>query len=74
MAKAQRLTSHGVQRTCPGADAVRQADIVLTMLDDGAVVEQVLFEGGVAAAMARAYGRGHVVHPPHRGARPRRAD
>ena len=53
LAKAQRLAPHGVLVHALAPDAVRQADIVLTMLDDGAVVEQVLFNGGVAAAMAR---------------------
>ncbi len=53
LAKAQRLTSHGVHVHALAPDAVRQANIVLTMLDDGAAVEQVLFDGEVAAAMAR---------------------
>jgi len=53
LAKAQRLTSHGVHVHALAPDAVHQANIVLTMLDDGAAVEQVLFDGEVAAAMAR---------------------
>lgn len=49
--KAQRLASQGATvHTRPG-DAVRDADLVITMLDNGAVVGQVLFELGAALGM-----------------------
>lgn len=49
--KAQRLESCGATiHTRPG-DAVRDADLVITMLDNGAIVGRVLFEMGTAEAM-----------------------
>lgn len=49
--KAQRLESAGAKvHTRPG-DAVRDADLVITMLDNGAIVGRVLFELGAAEAM-----------------------
>lgn len=49
--KAQRLESAGAMvHTRPG-DAVRDADLVITMLDNGAIVGRVLFELGAAEAM-----------------------
>lgn len=49
--KAQRLQAAGaVVHEQPG-DAVRNADLVITMLDNGAVVGHVLFDLGAAAAM-----------------------
>lgn len=49
--KAQRLAPFGAHIHAHAADAVRHADIVITMLDNGAVVEGVVFGQGVAAAM-----------------------
>lgn len=49
--KAERLLPFGATVHATAADAVRDADAVITMLDNGAVVEQVLFEHGVAQAM-----------------------
>jgi 3-hydroxyisobutyrate dehydrogenase-like beta-hydroxyacid dehydrogenase len=49
--KAQRLASFGAEVHAQPIDAVRDADLVLTMLDDGAVVDHVLFDLGVADAM-----------------------
>jgi 2-hydroxy-3-oxopropionate reductase len=49
--KAQRLATAGaIVHEQPG-DAVRDADMVITMLDNGAVVGQVLFDMGAADAM-----------------------
>ena len=50
-AKALRLNEHGATVHSSAADAVRQAEVVITMLEDGSVVEDVLFMQGVAAAM-----------------------
>ncbi|MFZ2308447.1 MAG: NAD(P)-dependent oxidoreductase [Rhodoferax sp.] len=49
--KAQRLAPLGAMVHAQPADAVRDADLVITMLDNGAVVGHVLFDLGVAAAM-----------------------
>jgi len=49
--KAQRLAKAGAIVHEQPADAVRQADLVITMLDNGAVVGHVLFDLGTAAAM-----------------------
>lgn len=49
--KAQRLTHFGATTHLTPADAVRAADVVVTMLDHGAVVGQVLFDQGAAQAM-----------------------
>jgi 2-hydroxy-3-oxopropionate reductase len=50
-AKARRLASVGAIVHEDPASAVRDADIVITMLDHGAVVHTVLFELGAATAM-----------------------
>lgn len=49
--KAQRLVSFGAVVHGKPADAVRDVDVVITMLDNGAVVDDVLFDCGVADAM-----------------------
>jgi 2-hydroxy-3-oxopropionate reductase len=49
--KAQRLAVFGAVVHSNPDDAVRNADIVITMLDDGAIVGHVLFDMGVADAM-----------------------
>jgi len=49
--KARRLESVGATVHATPAAAVQGADLVITMLDHGAVVAQVLFEQGVANAM-----------------------
>jgi 2-hydroxy-3-oxopropionate reductase len=51
LSKAQRLTASGATVHQTPAEAVRDADIVITMLDNGTVVGQVLFDLGTAAAM-----------------------
>ncbi|MDX6805632.1 NAD(P)-dependent oxidoreductase [Terrihabitans rhizophilus] len=50
-AKAEALAVHGATVAETAADAVRGADVVITMLDSGSVVTEVLFAGGVAEAM-----------------------
>lgn len=49
--KAQRLASAGAIVHVAPAHAVRDADIVITMLDNGPVAGRVLFDLGAAAAM-----------------------
>jgi len=49
--KAQRLAAAGAIVHEQPAEAVRDAELVITMLDNGAVVGQVLFDMGTAAAM-----------------------
>ncbi|OGB29452.1 MAG: 2-hydroxy-3-oxopropionate reductase [Burkholderiales bacterium RIFCSPLOWO2_12_FULL_61_40] len=49
--RAQRLVQDGALVHPTPGDAVRDADLVITMLDNGAVVSQVLFGMGAAAAM-----------------------
>jgi 2-hydroxy-3-oxopropionate reductase len=49
--RAQRLTAFGATAHDSAAQAVQDADVVITMLDNGAVVGHVLFELGAAAAM-----------------------
>lgn len=49
--KAQRLAAAGAIVHEAPTDAVRDADITITMLDNGTVVGQVLFDLGAAAAM-----------------------
>jgi len=49
--KAQRLASLGATVHAKVEDAVRDADAVITLLDNGGVVGQVLFEMGAADAM-----------------------
>jgi 3-hydroxyisobutyrate dehydrogenase-like beta-hydroxyacid dehydrogenase len=50
-AKAMPLADHGAIVHTSAADAVRMAELTITMLEDGAVVEDVLFAQGVASAM-----------------------
>jgi 3-hydroxyisobutyrate dehydrogenase-like beta-hydroxyacid dehydrogenase len=49
--KAERLAPFGAKVHAVAADAVRGADIVVSMLENGAIVDDVLFAQGVAAAM-----------------------
>jgi 3-hydroxyisobutyrate dehydrogenase len=49
--KAEPLAADGVTVTDTPAEAADGADLVLTMLADGAVVEDVMTEGGALAAM-----------------------
>lgn len=49
--KAERLLPFGATVHATPAGAVQDADCVITMLDHGAVVAQVLFDRGTAAAM-----------------------
>ena len=49
--KAEPLTQLGAQVHDQAAEAVRNADIVISMLENGPVVEQVLFELGTVNAM-----------------------
>ena len=53
VAKARPLDADGAVIASSAADAVRDADIVFTMLTDGNIVGSVLFEGGVADAMKK---------------------
>ena len=50
-AKATPLAALGATAHAQAADAVRTADIVISMLENGAVVQEVLFGLGVAQAM-----------------------
>lgn len=50
-AKAQPLGAAGAVVAASAEEAARQATLVITMLADGPVVEEVLFNRGVAAAM-----------------------
>lgn len=50
--KAERLQPFGATVHASAMEAVAQAECVITMLDSGAVVAQVLFDTGAAAAMA----------------------
>jgi 3-hydroxyisobutyrate dehydrogenase-like beta-hydroxyacid dehydrogenase len=49
--KAERLRPLGATVHATASEAVAHAECVITMLDNGTVVAQVLFEQGVAAAM-----------------------
>jgi 3-hydroxyisobutyrate dehydrogenase-like beta-hydroxyacid dehydrogenase len=49
--KAERLRPFGATVHEQAADAVADAEIVITMLENGAVVQEVLFNAGVAQAM-----------------------
>lgn len=51
-AKARALEEHGARVAEKAADAVRGADVVFTMLSDGAAVGATLFEAGVAEALS----------------------
>jgi 2-hydroxy-3-oxopropionate reductase len=50
-AKAQALAASGALACASPADAVRAADITITMLQDGAAVDSVLFQQGAAQAL-----------------------
>eukprot|EP01036_Dinobryon_divergens_P012576 gene12576-16948_t len=50
-AKAEPLAALGAQVHDTLAEAVHQADVVVTMLEDGDVVESVLFADGLAQAL-----------------------
>ena len=50
-AKAERLQPFGATVADSPADAVAQADVVITLLEHGGVVEDVLFQQGAAAAL-----------------------
>ena len=51
--KAERLVPFGASVAATPAEAVRGADVVVSMLETGPVVEDVLFAQGAAAAMRR---------------------
>ncbi|KGF70697.1 2-hydroxy-3-oxopropionate reductase, partial [Hoeflea sp. BAL378] len=51
-AKSAPLLAEGARVAASAADAVRNATHVITMLTDGAAVENVLFAQGVAEALA----------------------
>nr|WP_087149178.1 NAD(P)-dependent oxidoreductase [Pararhizobium antarcticum] len=53
MSKAQALVSDGAVVADTAASAVKDCDLVFTMLSDGKAVEAVLFDGGVARALAK---------------------
>ncbi|WP_439517281.1 NAD(P)-dependent oxidoreductase [Hydrogenophaga sp.] len=50
-AKAERLLPFGASVTDRPADAVAQADVVITLLENGEVVEDVLFEQGATEGL-----------------------
>ena len=52
-AKAEPLALHGVTVSNTPAEAVQDADIVISLLENGPVVGQVLFDQGAARAMRR---------------------
>ncbi len=52
-AKAERLAAYGARIAATAAEAAAGADVVITMLENGAVVEDVLFGQGVAGALRR---------------------
>jgi len=52
-AKAEPLAVEGARIAERADDAVRHADVVITMLENGAVVESVLFDVGAAAALQK---------------------
>jgi 2-hydroxy-3-oxopropionate reductase len=49
--KAQALAADGARVAASVTEAVREADVVITMLDNGAVVTDVLFAQGAAGAL-----------------------
>jgi len=59
--KADRLAPFGAQVFDHAADAVRGADVVITMLENGDIVEQVLFGAAGAPGAAAALKSGAVV-------------
>ena len=52
-AKAAALTEDGARQAQSPAEAVAGADIVFTMLTNGAAVAEILFDNGVAEAMSK---------------------
>jgi 2-hydroxy-3-oxopropionate reductase len=50
--KAAALAAEGAAVAASAADCAAASDVLITMLENGAVVGEVLFAGGVAAAMA----------------------
>ncbi|RFB76708.1 NAD(P)-dependent oxidoreductase [Methylovirgula sp. 4M-Z18] len=50
-AKAEELSSDGARVVDAAPDAVRDADFVISMLENGGIVEKVLFDSGVADAV-----------------------
>jgi 3-hydroxyisobutyrate dehydrogenase-like beta-hydroxyacid dehydrogenase len=52
-AKAEPLTAFGITVHASAAEAVQGADMVVSLLENGPVVEQVLFHQGAARAMQR---------------------
>ena len=52
-AKAEALRAHGAQVADAAAAAVKDADVVITMLENGVAVGDVLFNQGVAAALKK---------------------
>jgi 2-hydroxy-3-oxopropionate reductase len=53
LAKAQPLAAHGATVHTDASKAVQGADVVISMLENGPITEAVLFEQGVAQAMAK---------------------
>ena len=53
LAKAQPLAAHGAKVYAEAAQAAAGADIVVCMLENGAVTEAMLFDQGVAQAMQK---------------------
>jgi 2-hydroxy-3-oxopropionate reductase len=51
-AKAEPLAADGARVANSAAEAARGADVVITMLDNGAIVTEVLFGHGVAGALS----------------------
>ena len=49
--KALRLAAHGARVAHTAAQAVREADVVITMLENGDIVDSVLFGQGVAQVL-----------------------
>ena len=58
--KAERLRVHGGEVADTAADAVSGAEIVISLLDNGAVVNEVLFNQGVAQVMQRGVSAGQA--------------
>jgi 3-hydroxyisobutyrate dehydrogenase-like beta-hydroxyacid dehydrogenase len=51
IAKAEALVPLGARVSAAPADAVREADVVIVMLENGPIVEEVLFRQGVIKAL-----------------------
>ena len=49
--KAEGLKNEGANRAVSPAEAVKEVDVIITMLSDGTAVEEVFFEGGMAEAV-----------------------